>query len=1133
MSLRFITGRSGQGKTKMLVEEAVRYCVDHPDKRVYVIVPEQFSMEMQQKMIENHPRHGFFNLDVLSFHRLAYRIFDECGFTPRDILEDLGVSMVLRKVLSEMEEELSYFKKSIKKAGFIDELKSALMELIGYGISFEQLEELDDFPEEDKNLQEKCVELGKIYENFTKKIESRFMVTEQILDVAGEYVEKASMLKDAIFYFDGFTGFTPVQLTFMQKLLCVAKQINVTLTIPGVIPGKKEIDQELFYSGEKTARALLKICRDCHQDMDDIVVLDDPVPLRFKDREELAFLEKNIFRPEKKCYENSVDHIHLTVCHNPDGEASYIMHKIEQLVRQKGYRYRDFAVLCTDVAQYSSAFERNANILNIPLFEDTKKKVSYHSSVESIRALFHLVSMDYSYESVFRYLKSGMSDLKDEETDYLENYVLSAGIRGYSMWKKPFERRLSGKEKEDVEFLEKLRQMVLKETEEFYLEMKRKDLCVRDKMELLFHTMDGLRFEEKLRMKAQNAESRKDYGRAKEYEQLYSLILALMDKIVMIFGEETMSVKELSEIMDAGLEELGLGIVPLSMDQVVLGDLKRTRLHEIRVLFIAGMNDGLIPPDLSDRGIIRDEEKEILKKCGISLSQNLVEQSMEDEFYMYLAFCKPSEELYFSYSVSSGNGEGLRPSVLIKNCSRLFPKLEKKRYPEEEPRYYFNEEDSKEFLLEQLVKVKEHPEETKKNQAFSMLLGYWSKEEKRKRQLLCYEDILDNPVRSEQLPKKLMEELYGKEIEGSVTRLERFAACPYQYFCIYGLELFEREEYKVRAVDLGNIFHRALEYFSNKIKESDYTWKTIPREAMDQFMEDALNVSLAENAGEIFRSSARNEYKLRTIRRILKRTIEILQIQLKYSEFEPDRFELYFGKNKPLSSTTIPLSEGRKMTMQGVIDRVDVCQDGDRIYMRVIDYKSGIKKFELEELYYGLQMQLIVYMNAAEEIYGKEQNKEVIPAGVFYYQLKDPIVKAQGEDSDEFYKSFRMSGYANEDREILSRLENSPDKFLYSMPVRLKRDGTPYSGAPVMNTEDFFALGKHVNKKMVEIGERIFSGEICPEPYRRKNSTACDYCPYYSVCGFDPSIPGFEYQSFPALSADEVLERLRKEEENG
>lgn len=1129
MSLRLIMGTSGQGKTARVIDEVIRRAQENPSRNYYVIVPEQFSLEMQKTMVEHHPRHGYFNIDVMSFFRMAYRVFDECRFKPKDILEDLGVSLVLRKILSEHEAEFPYFKKSIKKAGFLDELKSMLMEFLSYEIGWKQVQETTAKLGEYPHLEKKCRELGRIYEYFEKEISSQFMVTEQILDVLITLLPQSELLKKAVFYFDGFTGFTPVQLHFLRELLSYAGQINVTITIPvsGGNPFAKK-DRDLFTFSEKMVRSLLQICRESGQVMEYPVILERKVPIRFSNSTELSFLEKNLFRQGAEEYPEKPEHIHVTVCRNPEMEADYILHKIEQMVRQKGYRYRDFAVVTGSVGEYTAAFERQASILRIPLFEDSKKKVSYHPGVETLRAVFHLVEMNYSYESVFRYLKSGMTGLCDEDTDYLENYVLAAGIRGYGMWKRPFSRRLSAAPEEQKEKLETLRMKLMEETEAFYLVWKDAKQTVREKMAALYEFMGRLEYHRKLKEMAGLACREGDFVREKEYEQLFSLLAALLDKIVGIFGEECLPAKELAEIMDAGLDALGLGVVPLSMDQIILGDLKRTRLPDIRVLFVAGVNEGSLPPSLEERGLLNDDEKEILKACGITLSGGLPEQSVEDEFYMYLAFTKPREELWFTCSLSGRDGKGLMPSSVLKYIGRVFPKLNILRCPGEEKRYYFNEEDSREYLIEGLKELEKNPESMSGQKAWAMLFGYWQKKDNLKKDLEKYWGQRRRGGQVMPLPKELTRELLGEELRGSVTKLERFAACPYQYYCTYGLGLSEREEYVIRPVDLGNLFHQALERFAGYLKESGYTWKNVPEETVNALIEKSLSESVDERVGDVLDSTARNHYKRRTVGRILKRTVEILRMHLKNSRLEPDQFELHFGRMDHLHAADIPLKEGGRMYLEGFVDRVDICEEEDEILLRVIDYKSGMKQFYISDFYHGLQLQLVIYMSAAREIYEKEKGKKVTPAGMYYYHLKDPIFKLEQKDEEKKVRDFRMSGYTNSHPDILEKIEENQSSLI-SAPVRRTKTGEAYKNSPVMETADFLAMSDFARQKAQEIGEQIYSGQIAPLPYKNDRGTACDYCPYGAVCGFDAKHPGYRYRELERQSAKEVLEEIRRQ----
>ena len=1145
MALRMIIGRSGQGKTEEMLREIVEESCRHPDRNYFLIVPEQFSLEMQRRMVELHPLKGFFNIDVLSFHRLAYRIFDAAGYVPARLLEDLGVSMVLRRILSQKEEELGFFKRSVRKAGFIDELKSALMEMISCGVSWEDLEKAVQTMDDRPLLQKKCRELAMIFSEFVRETEGRFMVTEQILTLASDYVSSCGLIEGNVFYFDGFTGFTPVQLGFLGELLETAGDVHVTVTAPFSDCGEKEIcisdREDLFHFSRKFTGSLLRLCRERHVDLLPVTGLDrEPAP-RFSGNPELAFLEKNVFRIHRETYEEVPAHIHAVACGRQDDEADFVLRQVEYLVRKRGIRYRDCAVLCGNVEEYEMMFRRKAELLKIPLFVDSKKRVTYHSGVEALRALFHLAEKNYSYESVFRYLKAGMSELEDEETDYLENYILSAGVRGHSMWAKPFERRLAGKSQESLDRLETLRRKVMEETEDFVISCRRKDSSVRDRMNSLFHEMERLDFQGKLEDMAREAESRGDHAGAGEHRKLYGLLLALLDKIVMIFGEEVLSLREVSEIMDAGLESLGLGIAPLTMDQLILGDLKRTRLTDVRVLFIAGMNDGVIPPVLEDKGLLSDEDKDFLREQGIELSAGLLERSMEEEFYMYLAFSRPSEDLYFSYSSGGRGGKQMRPSPMIAGLKKLFPAMKEILYPPEGGRYCFGINDSRQLLIEGLGRVRDRKpswpdllkdgDPNREDRIFLLLVKYWMDHPGCREELQADLNILHLRDRIRRVSPDLVEELYGKELYSSVSRLETFSTCPFAYLCRYGLGLEDREEFVLMDTDFGTLFHAGLQHFSELVKKSGCRWKELTAQMRDELLREAMRQALEENRTEVFDGSARDHYQVNRVRRVLDRTVRAIQLQLENSEFEPDRFELRFGYRGSESGSSCTLEDGRKLGLYGVIDRVDLCEEEGEVILRIVDYKSGERDVRLDEIYYGIQLQLILYLDAAMNLYEKGTGKKAVPGGVFYYRFQDPFYSGDRYEEDKYWQQFRMKGYANSSQVVLDKLEKGM-KGLFSMSVSRNKDGSPGKKAHVMTEEDFSHLRRHALSSAKELAERIYSGEIVPEPYRKADkSDGCQYCSYLSVCGFGAQVYRDHYRQLRGMKPEEVLEKIGEEEE--
>ena len=1125
MALQLILGGSGQGKTDYLMKEIIRESLDHPTVQYYMLVPEQFSLEMQRQMARMHPRHGFTNIEVVSFHRLAYRVFDECGYQPRQILEDLGVSMILKKLLMEHEEELVYFRRSLQFPGFLDQIKSALMEFINYGVKAEDLLDISgDLPSR-TGLGEKCQELGMILRWFMDDIRDRYMVAGQILDVLQDFVPDSAMLREGIFYLDGYTGFTPVQLQFLRRLLPLARTIKVSVTIPYLPQGpESRPGEDLFSFSEKTIYALWRLCKETGVSLMDPVLLNRPLTPRFGENKGLAHLENNLFRIRKEICQDPVSDIHMISCESPEEEAEFVIHKMEELVRTRGYRYRDFAVLMGNEEDYPAVFRRKCEKLDIPYFLDTKQKMTYHSGVETVRALFHLARMDYSYESVFRYLKSGLSDFQGEEADYLENYIYSSGLRGLSAWNKPFSRRLGSYTEDKIELLDSLRRRLLDETMSFTLGMRDKTRTVRQKMEVLYETLCSLQFPEKLAKRSQEEESLAHYEKAKGYQLFFAQLLGLMDKIVDIFGEEMLDLKELAELFDAGLETITLATPPLSMDQTILGDLKRTRLPEIKVLFFVGMNDGDIPPVPEDQGILNDEDKRILEDHGIGLSLNLTDRVLEDEYYLYLALAKPREELYLCCCQTGADGDARRPSTLFTSIMQIFPQLKMLHYPRDIRQYFFNEKDSREYLIRQLRLWYEgqKPEE----KAFYALLAYW--QEEHPEELKDIWQSMESGHGWDSLSEETVEKLYGKDLIGSVTRMEEFSSCPFRYFCDFGLGLTERKEFKVYPVDLGNLFHGALEHFSNLVKSRGYRWKEIPEEVQETMLDEAVDAVMDPAIRDVMDSSARNRYKRQMVRRILARTVKVLCYHLRNSAFEPDRFELKFGAGDSLERTKIPLEDGHRIALNGVIDRVDLYEDDHKIYLKIIDYKSGSKTFDINELYYGLQMQLVVYLNAAVEIYHKETGKEVEPAGIFYYQLQDPIQDESKVSGDKGMNAFRMTGYANSDTDIIDLLEHDTKK-LESFSLNITNAGVPHKGSNVWETGDFRRVGDYVTKTIKEIGNRVYEGEIKASPYQLGDKVPCSYCSYPSVCGFEADDPGQEVRVLEKYKKDEIIDKIREE----
>lgn len=1122
MSLQFIIGRSGSGKTYTIYENLIRQSTMHPKQEFFFIVPEQYTLQTQKDIVEKHPHHGTMNIDIVSFPRLAYRVFEELSDFPKTVLEDMGKRMVLRKILEEEKGELKIFGSSIRKQGFIENMKSMISELYQYQVTIEQLEALQG--QEEGSLNYKLHDLALVQKKFQKFLEDHFIVAEQLLEELTKKVGKSVKISNSIIYIDGFTGFTPVQNQLIGTLLKYAKQIVVSVTADSFIERRKFVaEYDLFSMSSRMMYQLKELAKE--QGVPVLPSIQKDELYRLQEKADLLALEAGIFRYPVKSYEKDVENITLFASRDTSEEVRRICEKIAYYVREKGYRYRDMAVIVGDMEKYCSHFEQYFSELRIPYFMDHKKSILNNPCVETIRAAFQIVEESFSYESVFRYLKAGMSDLARLEIDDLENYALARGIRSRRRWTEVFTTPMHGQTEENLSKLNESRERFLDEIMEFYDACKEKHRTVRDYMTALYQLLRKLKIEEKLETMRAMFENQQDYVMEKTYRQIYPYVMNLMDKIVEILGSDEMEIVEITNILETGFEEMMIGVIPPGMDQIVVGDLTRTRLKEIKVLFFAGMNEGNIPKTVNSGGILNDYEREHLGEKGISLAETVIQAAYTEQFYLYLAVAKPTEHLYLSYATVADDGTSLRPSYFIQRIQKVLPKL---TLSEMKSCGYFTREYGMYPFIEGLRE--EAKGQTQKQWKLLGKLIFTQDGEP------VFQDYLDAACYENQekhLSKEAARAIYGEMLQNSVSRLELFDSCAYAHFLRYGLKIQPRTEFRIQPVDLGNLFHRSLELISKKIQTTYEDWSNISEQEQEILTEKAVEKAITEWNKELLNSSHRNRYVIDIIKRMTKRTVWALLKHLENSDFKPYAFEISFSSYENLDTANMELENGVKMRLNGKIDRVDRYEDENGIYLKVIDYKSGYAKFDLTSLYYGLQMQLVLYMNAVIEIEEKKsRGKAVIPAGMFYYSLKDPLVDwVPDQDSQEqILQKLRMDGYVNQDYQIIEHMERNLPKKCISIPVARTKSGY-HAYSKVLDTESFQNIQDYTRRKIEKAGNEMMEGRIDIAPYRRKKETACDFCEYREICHFDSHLD--RYRDLEEKRAKELLEMWKGGSEHG
>ena len=1111
MSLTFILGSAGAGKSSYLHRQIIKQATENPDCTFLVIVPEQFTLQTQRDLVLASPGKGIANVDVLSFVRLAHRVFEEFGGLEKILLEDTGKSLIIKRVLRERLESLSVFAGNVRMTGFVDEMKSMLSELYQYGIKKQDLLEMKELAKEYPGLFAKLSDLYEVYDGFEQFLQDRYLAMEELSDHLAEVIDKSRLMQNCVIYFDGFTGFTPSQYGLLTKLFRCAKQTYVALTLDASLAEKKVKEHELFHLTAHTKELIGEMAIKAGIDIEPPVLLcKDKTPYRFGKSNGLAHLEKELYRYPFRSYPKEVTDISVYEMKNRKEESVFIVSKTLELV-QKGMRYRDIAVVTGDIEGYGPLLQKEFLRAGIPVFLDRKKSIYQNICVEYIRAVLEFVYKDFTFDSVFRYLKCALSGWETEEVTELENYCLACGIRGKYAWSKEWTYGYRTRSRIVLQQLNEWRERLLAEMlpiKERFLKAK----TAGEQTKVLYECLAEHQVEEKLLMYAEAFEKEGDLLKAKEYKQVYGQVVHLFDQLMELLEEEELAPKEYIELVETGLKEIKVGLIPQSLDQIVIGDITRTRLKDIKVLFLAGVNEGILPAVQSDGGILSVSERELLKQKNVVLAPTKKEATYTEQFYIYLAVTKPQEQLILSYSLLDAEEKAIRPSSFLYKLFGLFPKLVIQKTIQEPNIALLRNDKGKEALLAGICAYASG--ETVPD-AFLELYRQWKQiAPKEVEQLLS---IAFPKQKSGKIGKEAAQRLYGLKLYGSVTRLEQYASCAFAHFLDYGLGLEERVEHKVSMPDIGNLFHKALECFSVKMKDENITWHDLTEEKRDELAKSSLEEAKKEAPKGLFDSTKRSEYITVKVKRILDRTLKVLQTQIMEGEFEPAGYEAAFSHTD------------QYLKLNGKIDRYDLCQINGTWYLRVIDYKSGHQDFQLEKLYYGLQLQLSVYLNAALQEVKKDTSKEgeVLPAGMFYYHMDDPFVEKNAQVEKEIAKKLRLNGLVEQSSAVIQSMDKafcgnngSLKESVKSIhiPVETTRNGELSKFSKTVSQKQFQAMIDNVYKQLHQYSEEIMDGNTKASPYRLKGKTGCDYCRFQEICG---SMAG-KYRDLPKKSEEEI-----------
>ena len=1098
--LRILTCFDSYYASKVLISKMMSASAAKPEASFISIVPEQATLKMQQAVVQAHEQHAIMNIDIVSFERLAHKVFQELGIKTRSVLNDTGKVLILRRVLMSCKEDLKLYRSKTRMPGFAEQMKSAISELKQYALDDNDLYLMQESALQDGNqlLFDKLQDIRLIYRKFNETIADKYTTQEEVPDLLARVVSQSQIIPGAHIYLDGFTGFTPVQYRLIREFLACKAEVTVTVTIPAEDRDKDWMDQ--FSLSRKTLGRLQQLAQ------------DQQIPCEITDITDFTTYGEDAPR---------IPQTYLLSAPDIDQEIRFIAGKIRNGVRKEGRRYRDYVVVLSDMQTYHKTAEEIFAEAKIPCFIDHKKKLQDNVLSRFVTCALQVVLERCSFDSIFACLKTRMSSLTFRQICELENYCLAFGVREMSSWKKDFtknkkrKRAITGEETGecwDLKSLNQSRKVVAELFSEFYDACRKKDRTAADYTEALKKLLEKTCAQKKMSTFAESFHNEKDSSRGREYEQLYAEMIRLLDQIGSLLGSEVLSIAEFREILSGAIDEIEVGIIPPALDVVPVCDLVRSRIGKPKTLFFAGVNDGKIPQRSAGSGVFTSQERSFLKQKNFELAPDGLEELYTQQFYLYLLFSRPRTELYLSYARMSPEGEELKPSLILQHLEDIVPQIhpgpavqgDTDMWPEQGMQDLTS-------IVTRAAAAKEEEGPVSLTGSEQALLHYFADKQSPALEQILSGAFFTNRVLP--LDEQTVLSLYGKELAGSVSRFERFYECPFRHFLDYGLRLQERDEYRVQASDLGTVYHESLERYSRKLQEEGLSFRTVSDADSDRLVKEAVAEAASGLSGDILRSSGRNRFLLERMVGITRKTADVLRDQVLQGAYDPAYFELAFEE-----------TTSDNAALRGKIDRVDIYDDGD-IFVKIIDYKSGNKAFRVKDIYSGLQLQLTAYLSSAiHQLQKDHPGRTVRPGGVYYYLIQDKYVKTPEEAQEKYC----MSGLTNCDPQAVQAVDSELGPGMEStiVPVEYTKSGTLSARSVIANDDEFWHLMGFVQGRIDEAVCKILQGHASIHPYCSGTDTdSCRYCQYKSVCKYEPGKWGSDERTLPPELDAKALEK--------
>jgi len=1122
MSLKVIYGKSGTGKSTYIFNEIAKKIEKGVKRKIYIVTPEQFSFTAEKKLLDAIKENATVDAEVITFNRMAYRAIQQRRRAGSQSLSSCGKSMLIYDILSDTKGDLKFIGKSLDNVELIG---TQITEFKKHGVTVENLKQTIDNLE-DQYLKLKMQDMLAVYEKYDAEIANRYIDENDNLSILSSELENLTDFKDCDIYIDEFVGFTKQEYEILRQLLKNNNDIYMTVCTDE-LDVSVSADTDVFYANKQTLDRIFQIAKQ------ENIVIENPVYLdtcyRFQN-EELKHLENNIYAVPYQKYKKQVSNIELFLANNQYSEIEHIGEEIVKLVRDKQYRYNEIAVITKNLEGYSNLCKAIFSKYNIPVFIDEKKDLSQNLLVKYLLAIINIFSKNWTYEAVFEYIKTGFLDIDTMDIHLLENYCLKWGIKGNKWYYKDW--NFYDESEEEKEKILHIKDLVVPPLLEFKSRLVgQKD--VKEITKQLYQFLVQNEISKKIEQKIIELQEIGEVEKAQEYETSWKIVMNVFDEIVLVLGDKKVSFEKYADILKIGLGNSGLGKIPGTQDQVIVGDVDRSRSHKVKTVFIIGLNDGVFPNNNKNEGFFNDNDREKLKSQGTELAKGTLEKLYDDNFNIYKAFSTAENSLYLSYASSDLEGKSLRPSILVNKMKKIFPELVTKSDVVDKKGEIITEETAFEELLNRLRIFRDEGnfgDETAEK--WFQLYAYYSTNEKWKDRLSSSMKALHYTNEPEKINEEEIRKLYGETLKTSISRLEQYKSCPFSYYLKYGLNLSDKSEFKIEAIDTGTFMHDVIDEFFERVEEKGLQIKQISNEELEQIVDEIIEEKLQLKKNYIFTSIPKYRVLASRLKRVIKQSMKYIMDSLRYSKFDVLGHELEFKQGKEYTPIEVSLDNGKKVEITGKIDRIDIAKTMEGNYIRIIDYKSSIKDINLNEVVAGLQLQLLTYLDAVCEA------DDFIPAGVLYFNLIDPTVKANSrmteeEIEDEIRKQFKMKGLILADIDIVKMMDTKVEKGNSEfIPAYIDKDGNLSNKSNSITRKQFENLQKYTKKMIKQISEEILTGKIEVKPYYKVKGgkTPCEYCKYHSICQFNNGICKNSYHYIGNINKDAILDSISENE---